>query len=585
MMARKIKNHPSSWKWVFRYLYPVWMKMSVLTLLILTSTGLSLVNPLIVQQFINLATGKGALSSLLSLAVVYLVVAVVNQVVTVVVTYLGGDVAWRATNHLRSDLLQHCLRLDLTFHNRRTPGEMIERVDGDVTALSNFFSQFMVKILGSVVLLLGILVVMIRTDWHIGLMMIGFTMGSMVVLLAIRNVGVHASSGERQSSAELFGLIEERLAGIEDVQANGATGYVMNRYYRAMRTYFLKGRRAWMLRVIPFNVTNALYGIGMVMVLGYGVTTYLHHGMSLGTLYLFYQYTQMLGDPLDQLGNQLQDYQRAKSSLRRVRELLSLDSAIQDGPGVELPQGPLAIEFDDVTFGYAADEPVLHGVSFQLEAGEVVGVVGRTGSGKSSLTRLLLRLYNMQSGAVRLGGVDIRQLTLHELYRRVGMVTQDVQLFEATVRDNVTLFNADIRDEEILETVQRLGLQDWLGRLPDGLSTPLTAGGASLSAGEAQLLALTRVFLTKPSLVILDEPSSRLDPATELLLQSAVNQLLQDCTGIMIAHRLTTLDKVDKILVLSQGRVLEYGNRQELIHDETSRFSRLLQTELQEVLA
>jgi ATP-binding cassette subfamily B protein len=585
MMAGKIKNHPSSWKWVFRYLYPVWMKMSVLTLLILTSTGLSLVNPLIVQQFINLATGKGALSSLISLAVIYLIVAVVNQVVTVVVTYLGGDVAWRATNHLRSDLLQHCLRLDLTFHNQRTPGEMIERVDGDVTALSNFFSQFMVKILGSVVLLLGILVVMIRTDWHIGLMMIGFTMGSLVVLLAIRNVGVHASSGERQSSAELFGLIEERLAGIEDVQANGATGYVMNRYYRAMRTYFLKGRRAWMLRVIPFNVTNALYGIGMVMVLGYGVTMYLHHGMSLGTLYLFYQYTQMLGDPLDQLGNQLQDYQRAKSSLRRVRELLSLDSAIQDGPGVELPQGPLAIEFDDVTFGYAADEPVLHGVSFQLEAGEVVGVVGRTGSGKSSLTRLLLRLYNMQSGAVRLGGVDIRQLTLHELYRRVGMVTQDVQLFEATVRDNVTLFNAAIRDEEILETVQRLGLKDWIDRLPDGLSTPLTAGGASLSAGEAQLLALTRVFLTKPSLVILDEPSSRLDPATELLLQSAVNQLLQECTGIMIAHRLTTLDKVDKILVLSQGRVLEYGNRQELINDEMSRFSRLLQTELQEVLA
>lgn len=237
----------------------------------------------------------------------------------------------------------------------------------------------------------------------------------------------------------------------------------------------------------------------------------------------------------------------------RSRELLALSSEIKDGDQEQLPNGALGLEFDHVHFSYNTDKPVLQDIHFKIEPGQRLGIIGRTGSGKSSLSRVLLRLYNLDQGVIRVGGMDISKLSLKALYRRVGMVTQDVQLFDGTLRDNLTLFNQEVPDDMILETTDRLGLRQWIDTQPNGLDTHLTAGGSSLSAGEAQLFALTRVFLTEPSLVILDEPSSRLDAATEHLLQSAVNQLMQQCTGIIIAHRLATLEQVDQIMVLGMA--------------------------------
>ncbi|MFD1678078.1 ABC transporter ATP-binding protein [Alicyclobacillus fodiniaquatilis] len=574
-----------SMTWMFRYLVPVKGRMALLLVLLLITTGFQLVNPQIVQRFINTAAARGAIASLLNLAAMYLVIAVCNQLVTVAVSYLGNDVAWRATNQLRANLLQHCLRLDMRFHNLKTPGEMIERIDGDVTNMSNFFAMFIVQIVGSFILLAGILVVMFFENWVIATVMAGFTALSIAVMVFIRDLGVTASQAERQASASLFGLIEERIAGIEDVQANGAVGYVMNRFHRAMHTVFQTGRRAWMLRVIPWNATVIMFTFAVTAVLLVGLHLYLTGKVSLGALYLYFQYTQMLNDPIEQLGNQMQDFQRAKSGMRRSRELLSLQSEIQEGTADSLPDGPLHVVFDHVNFSYNPAERVLNDIHFELRPGECLGIVGRTGSGKSSISRLLLRLYNVDSGTIRVGGTDIRDLKFETMYRRVGMVTQDVQLFDGTLRDNLTLFNHSVADEEILKTTETLGLRPWIDALPDGLDTHLAAGGASLSAGEAQLFALTRVFLTKPSLVILDEPSSRLDPATEATLQAAVDQLLEHCTGIVIAHRLSTLERVDKIMVLRHGNIVEFGDRATLAADSTSYFASLLKSDAREEFA
>ena len=570
---------------MMRYLRPVRGRMAALLVLLLVTTGLQLINPQIVQHFIDTASGHGPLTSLIWLAGLYLAIAVLNQLFTVLVSYLGNDVAWRATNRLREDLVKHTLRLDMGFHNHKSPGELIERIDGDVTNMSNFFAMFIAEVFGSFVLLAGILVVMFFHDWLIATVMTVFTLLSIGVMMWIRDLGVASSQMERQASASLFGLIEERIAGIEDVQANGNVPYVIYRFHKAMRAVFQTGRRAWMLRVIPWNATVILYTIAMSLVLLLGVHLYLTGHATLGTLYLFYQYTQMLNDPIEQLGNQMQEFQKAKSGMRRSSELLAQKSSIVDGVEHTLPDGPLDVEFDHVNFSYHADERVLHGIHFRLGAGERLGIVGRTGSGKSSISRLLLRLYNVESGEIRVGGVDIKTLKLEALYRRVGMVTQDVQLFDGTLRDNLTLFDGRVTDSEILEMVERLGLKSWIDAMPQGLGTHLSAGGASLSAGEAQLFALTRVFLTKPSLVILDEPSSRLDPATEATLQRAVDELLAHSTGIVIAHRLSTLDKVDKIMVLRHGKILEFGDRAALAADESSHFAGLLRTDRQEELA
>jgi ATP-binding cassette subfamily B protein len=287
----------------------------------------------------------------------------------------------------------------------------------------------------------------------------------------------------------------------------------------------------------------------------------------------------------------VQDLQQATASIQRINELLELSPQVQDKPGQpHLPAaltGPLSVELQTVSFGYEDGDHVLENVSFQLRPGKVLGVLGRTGSGKTTLTRLLFRLYDPASGVIRLNGVDMRDVALAELRDRVGLVTQDVQLFQATVRDNLTFFDRSIGDAQIESVLKELGLGDWFRSLPGkrGLDAELASSGQALSAGEAQLLAFTRVFLKDPGLVILDEASSRLDPATETRLERAVGHLLTGRTGIVIAHRLRTVQRADDILILDDGRVVEVGLREELASDPHSRFYRLLQTGLEEVLA
>ena len=231
-------------------------------------------------------------------------------------------------------------------------------------------------------------------------------------------------------------------------------------------------------------------------------------------MYLIFAYSQVLARPIEEISRQMQQFQQAGAGLARVRQLLAIRPRITDGAR-GLPRGPLRVEFDGVWFGYAADEPIVSDLSFRLEPGEVLGVVGRTGIGKTTLARLLLRLYDPQHGAIRLHGHDLRELRLAALRERVALVTQEVQLFHASVRDNLTLFDARIPDDGLLEVLEQVGLAAWLRRMPRGLDTLLRAGGGGVSAGEAQLLAFARVFLREPGLVILDEASSRLDPATE----------------------------------------------------------------------
>lgn len=579
------RNTSISMPWLLRYLIPVRGRLLLLLVMLLVSTAFQLVNPQIVQQFIDTAASQGTLSTLLSLAGLYLIIAVLTQLITVAISYLGNDISWRATNTLRADLLKHCLGLDMHFHNRKTPGEMIERIDGDVTGMSNFFAMFIVQVIGSFILLAGILGFMFTVNWPIALAMTIFTLLSIGFMTLIRNMGVSSSKDERAANASLFGLIEERIAGIEDVQANGAVPYITNRFHQAMRKVFQTGRKAWMLRVVPWNTTVVLFAAAVTVVLLLGVHYYLIGQISLGTLFLIFQYTQMLNTPIEQLGDQIQEFQKAKSGMMRSHELLSLQSKIADGTKELLPDGALGLEFDHVTFGYNEEKVVLHDITFAVKPGQRLGIIGRTGSGKSSISRLLLRLYNIDSGSIRIGGEDIRSLKLETLYRRVGMVTQDVQLFDGTLRDNLTLFDPAATDESILETTARLGLRQWIDTLPNGLDSHLSSGGTSLSAGEAQLFALTRVFLTNPSIIVLDEPSSRLDAATEAMLQTAVDQLMEQCTGIIIAHRLATLEQVDAIMVLQQGRIIELGSREELASDPSSHYAMLLRTGREEELA
>ncbi len=569
---------------LIHYLKPQWRRAVVLAVLLVSSIGLQLVNPQLLRSFIDTATGSGTMQTLTRIALLFIGVALLNQALSVGATYISENVGWTATNMLRSDLALHCLDLDMSFHKARTPGELIERIDGDVTALAKFFSQFVIYVFGNLLLLIGVLAVLFTVDWRIGLALAVFAVVVLIALIGTRKFAIPHWAAARQLSADLFGFVEERLAGTEDIRSSGAMSYMMRRLYEYLRARLQKERKAAVIGGLAWTLPVALFTLGFVVTFVLGTYLYNRGSMSLGTVFLVYNYTEMLIRPLILITNQMQDLQKASAGLVRIRELFDLHSGIEDGIGRVLPAGPLAVAFDDVTFGYDVDEPVLKAVSFHLEPGQVLGVLGRTGSGKTTLTRLLFRLYDPQAGTVRLGDAGLRTLRVADVRERVGMVTQDVQLFHATVRDNLTIFDEEIPDRSILEVLDDLGLRTWLDTLPEGLDSEIAAGGGGLSAGEAQILAFTRVFLRDPGLVILDEASSRLDPATEHLIERAVDRLLKQRTGIVIAHRLATVQRADVIMIVEEGRVREYGRRDQLAADPDSRFYSLLQTGLEEVL-
>ncbi|GAB4206685.1 MAG: ABC transporter ATP-binding protein [Roseiflexaceae bacterium] len=567
------------------YLSPQRLRLLLLTVLLLSSTGAQLAGPQVLRMFIDTATTGGAFQVLLWIALAYLGVGLLSQVLAVLTTYTGNTVGWAATNQLRADLAAHCLRLDMPFHNARTPGEMIERIDGDVTVLSNFFSLFLFQVIGNLLLLVGVLIALFAASPLAGAVLTGFALLSLLVLNRVRGATTTFWQADRQASATLLGFVEERLAGVADIRTSGAVEYMTRRFYQLRAGQFLTGRRARVLSEIIFSSTNVLLVVGYVTAFALSAYLYSRNEITIGTVLLITTYIELLLRPLRGLVVQADDFQKASASLNRVDELLGMRPQVQDGPGAPLPDGPLEVECAGVSFAYNPGELTLDQITFRLEPGRVLGLLGRTGSGKTTLTRLLVRFYDPTSGTIRLGGQDLRQLRLHDLWGRIGVVTQEVQLFGASVRDNLTMFDPHIPDETITALLQEIGLGEWLTRLPQGLDTPLASGGSGLSAGEAQLLAFARVFLHNPGLVILDEASSRLDPATERLIEQAIRRLLQGRTALVIAHRLRSVQLADDIMVLERGRIVEYGQRTRLAQDPASRFAQLLQTGLEEVLA
>jgi len=549
----------------------------LLALLILAGASAQLVAPMLLRSFIDLCIHGAEGPTLALRAVLFIGVGLLSQVIAIGTTWTGAQLGWSATNSLRERLAAHLLGLDMRFHNNRTPGELIERIDGDVTAIATFLSTLVVRVATAGVLIVAIIILLYIEDWHVGVAVSLFAVLGFTALLLLKDNGVEATEREREADAAVYGFVEERLAGIEEIRANGGGAHVMRQFAAVLGRMARFGRRAWMRRSTVWIVSITLFAFGEASALGLGVWLYAAGVVTIGTVYLFVQYFSTLWGVVEDVVHRMQDLQKAGAALVRVDSVMAERASMTDGAGTALPDGALRIDFDKVDFAYGDRATVLHNVDLRLEPGRSLGLLGRTGSGKTTLTRLLFRLYDPTRGAVRVGGVDLRELNVGELRRRVAMVTQEVQLFSATVRENLTFFNPDITDERIDAVINELGLGEWYRRLPDGLNTQLGTGGGGLSAGEAQLVAFTRVFLRDPGLVILDEPSARMDRATERLLERAMERLLHGRTSIIIAHRLSTVMRADEIVLLDSGTIVEHGAREALLADPDSRFSRLLQ--------
>ena len=545
------------------------------------------------RAFLDGATTDGESGDLIPLAIWFMVIAVFHQATAVLATYLAEDIGWTATNDMRRELARHVVDLDMGFHKEHTPGELIERIDGDVTALSNFFSAFAIKVLANVVLIFGVLFLVWRESAWVGIGLSAFTLVAIVGIVAMQGVAVSSWKAVRTRRARFFGFLGEQLDGTEDIRANGGAPFMMHRFTKMLRGWLpaeVKGRLGF---AALWGTNIASYVLGTALVFWLGSVLFGRGDLTIGSVYLIFHYTELARHPMDQIKTQMEDFQKAGAGIARVEALFERTSVLPRAGTERVPAGPLRVEFENVEFSYddggldgnGSPDRVLHGVSFDIGAGRIVGVLGRSGSGKTTLARLLTRLYDPVVGEVRIAGIPAHQADVGELRRHVGMVTQDVQLFRASIRDNLTFYNKSISDDHLISVLDALGLDEWLATLPDGLDTELEAGGGGLSAGQAQLLAFTRIFLMNPGLVILDEASSRLDPATEALIERAVERLLKDRTGFIIAHRLATVTKADDIMILEDGNIIEFGERAALVADPSSKFSQLLATGMEEVLA
>ena len=566
------------WRATARLIRPDARRYALLSLVVVISAAVTLTGPVILREIIDRAVAGDGDAPIAPLAAAYLAAAIGSQAAALWVSYLTTTSAWHTANNLRLQLAAHVLGLDHEFHRSHSPGELIERIDGDVTSVSDFLALVIVRIVSATALIVGAVAVVATIEWWLGVGMALYALGVALVVFVHRNEAVAESADEMSASAALYGGIEERLTASEDLRANGAGPYALARFvadtgrYLAMvvrrERAFLRLWRRLQLSIVAGSALALVVGAAGVQL---GVLT-------IGSAFLLFQYARRIQVPLEEISHELNLVQKANGAMSRVVTLLATTSVIADDGAATAPEGPLAVAFDRVGFDYGDGLLVLRDIDLTIAPGRSVGIVGHTGSGKTTLSRLLVRLIDATTGQIRLGGVPVADLPLAELRRRVAYIPQHVDLLAGSVRDNLTLFAPDVADAEVDAALAQVGLDRFRG---EGMHEPLGPGGSGLSAGESQLLALARVWLRHPDLVVLDEPTSRVDPATEAKLETAIATLFAGRTVIIVAHRLSTLRAVDEIVVVEGGQVVEHGTRADLVDDESSRYHHLLASGLE----
>jgi ATP-binding cassette subfamily B protein len=535
-----------------------------------------------VGQAISVLRGEPVLPWLRGLAVPEALRLLVGLLLLAVMVRLGLQgtqlynvqvVGQRLTARIRDDLFRHALALSLRFHDRTTVGRLLTRLTSDVDALAEVFGSGAVGVLADLVSLVVVGVTMISIEWRLGLLLMASQIPVTLAIVWLQGRYRKVNYRVREELGGLNAELQENLQGLEVVQMFRREQENSRRFARGNDTYrrAVTGTILYDSAISAFIEWVSLVAVAVVLALGGWMVT--GGSMGLGSLTTFILFSQRLFDPLRQLAERFTQIQGGLTAVERIGELLdepldiveladSSRSAAARRSGLQ-GRSPGEVVFESVSFAYRSDDPILDKLSFRIAAGEHVAIVGPTGSGKSTVIRLLCRLYEPQAGRILLDGVDIRELPIATLRQRLGVVLQDTFLFSGNVADNLRL-DAPISDQELERLCGELGLKPLLDRLDQGLASELRERGANLSSGERQLLAVARVAIRDPSVLVMDEATAFLDPSTEATLQSDLDRLLRDRTAIVIAHRLATVEAADRILVLRQGRLIEEGNHLEL---------------------
>ena len=554
-----------------------------LTLLLLIPVAFAAaVQPLLVGQAISVLRREPTLGWLdgmpvaaaLRLLVLLLLLAVMLRLgLQGIQTFNVQAVGQRLTARIRNDLFAHAMALSLRFHDRTPVGKLLTRLTSDVDALAEVFGSGAVGVLADLVTLLVIAVTMVSIEWRLGLLLLVSQVPVVFGILWLQGRYRKANYRVREELSQLNADLQENLQGLEVVQMFRREATNSARFAQVTDAYreAVTGTILYESSISALIEWVALSAIAVVLALGGWMV--LASTMGLGTLTTFILYSQRLFDPLRQLAERFTQIQGGLTAVERIGELLEQPIEIADLPASDHTAAAIRsgserasageVIFEQVSFSYRPDDPILSDLSFRIAPGEHVALVGPTGSGKTTVIRLLCRLYEPQQGRILLDGIDIRQLPIPTLRQRLGVVLQDTFLFSGNVADNLRL-DAPISSDQLQGLCAELGLDPLLRRLPDGLATELRERGGNLSSGERQLLSVARVAIRDPSVLVMDEATAFMDPSTEATLQRDLDKLLHGRTAIVIAHRLATVEASDRILVLRKGHLIEQGTHSQL---------------------
>jgi ATP-binding cassette subfamily B protein len=543
------------------------------------------------------------LTGIAQIAAMYIGLLLFSFLLEFAQTYIMQWTGQKVMFDLRAQIFRHLQRLHISFYDKNPVGRLVTRVTSDVDALNDMFTAGVVSIVEDIFVLLGILVIMLNMSWRLALITFAVLPLIFYATSIFRRKVRDSYRRIRVAIAKINAYLQEHITGIVVLQLFNREKKAYERFETINRTHMDAFKDAIMAHAVYYPIVEVLSAIAIACVVWFGGNEVLRNFVTLGVLVAFMQYAQRFFRPIQDLSEKYNILQSAMASSERVFKLLDTPAEIVSPQVPKVPQGPGRIEFDHVWFAYrtlaqAAAESaskgeklkvsvvaandnaqavtgsvdlgkdydwVLRDVSFAIDPGETVAIVGHTGAGKTTIISLLLRFYDVQKGAIRIDGVDIRDMDLGELRRRYGVVLQDPFLFSGTVADNIRLGTRWIEDESVEDAAEQVNVADFIRSLPGGFDEEMRERGSTLSTGQKQLISFARALAHNPKVLILDEATSSVDTETEFRVRDALSRMVEGRTSIIIAHRLSTIQRANKIIVLHKGQVREIGSHQQLL--------------------
>ena len=541
---------------------------------VMLSTLITLAGPALVRYAVDAGIRKHDVQPLNVAALIFLGLAVFKPFVVRAQILLAAIAGERFLDSLRVAAFDKLQALPLGFFERERAGVLVSRLTSDVQSLNELVREALVEIFGSGLQIVLTVVALVLLSPKLAVI----SLVALPILIA-SSWSFHHGAGRayhaiRDRVADTLTVLQEGLAGVRVVQAFRREGKTLDRYRPRSQAQVRAWRRASFVNIRLFAFLPLAQASALIVVLLAAASMYRRGEISIGTITAFVLYLIQLFDPIGRFTEWLGEFRQGLAALAKIVGLLEVPTAIEERPGaVALPgEGVLALR--DVTFGYAKGRPVVRELTLELHHGEHVVLVGATGAGKSTVAKLLTRQYDPQEGHIELGGVDLRDATLESLHRRIVLLPQEGHLFSGTIADNVRLAHPDATDEEVRSALRRIGELDRFDSLPDGLETDVQTRGVRLSAGERQLVGIARVALADPAVIVLDEATSSLDPATEVAVERALAAVAEGRTVVTIAHRLSTAERADRVAVMEHGRLVEIASHDELV-EQGDRYARL----------